>query len=354
MNFKKLPKKLHNYEHIHLITHTDLDGVGPSIVLRAYGIPHTPYYVETRKVDETVQAKLNELNDQELLIITDLSVNDETAKMIDQINKHPDGRYIVLIDHHQSAIALNDYEWASVIPTLNDVKMSATTLIFKALHQADYEVSPLLQMEEDESLESSISTNEYTVKEKETYYNRLVQLVEKIRLYDTWDWHILSIQEAADLNTIFYARRRHEFIKARLDYIIHGELFTPEDSAYLEFSKEELQKVLKKKSKQMVIVKEYNLKGHEGTLNIGVVETDSYYSELGNFLAEKYCEEIDAVFIISLVKNRVSLRSIGNKVNLSNIAKAYQGGGHPNASGCDLSELGIDFLQAVLKANSER
>ncbi|RIJ64985.1 DHH family phosphoesterase [Rummeliibacillus sp. POC4] len=353
MDFKKLPKKLQNYENIHLITHTDLDGVGPSIVLRAFGITHSPYYVETRKVDEAVQTRLNELNDHELLIITDLSVNEETAEMIDKVNKKPDGRFVVLLDHHASAVSLNSYEWATVLPIVNDIKMSATTLIFKALKDAEYEISPIFHSTEEE-LEEIEKNTEYTTMEKETFFDRLAHLVEDIRLYDTWDWNVLSIQEATDLNTIFYARRRHDFIHARMDYLLNGQLFTAEDLAYLQFSKEELRKILKKKSKQMIIVPQYQLKGHDTPINIGVVETDSYYSELGNHLAEKFEEEIDAVFIISLVKNRVSLRSIGDKVNLSEIAKAYNGGGHPNASGCDLSELGAEFLLAVLEASKNR
>lgn len=353
MILKILPKRLENYEHIHLITHTDLDGVGPSIVLRAYGITHSPYYVETRKVDEAVQARLAELNDHELLMITDLSVNDETAEMIEKVNRKPDGRYVILIDHHASAIALNNYEWATVLPSVNDIKMSATTLIFKALKDAEYEVSPIIHVTDEENDEIE-TTPDYSVVEKELFFDRLAHLVEDIRLYDTWDWNVLSIQEAADLNTIFYARRRHDFIDARMDYILNGQLFTPEDTAYLEFSKDELRKILKKKSKQMVIVPNFQLKGHETPLNIGVVETDSYYSELGNHLAEKYTEEIDVVFIISLVKNRVSLRSIGDSINLSEIAKAYNGGGHPNASGCDLSELGPEFLTAVIEASKNK
>lgn len=353
MNFKKLPKRLQNYEQIHLITHTDLDGVGPSIVLRAFGITHSPYYVETRKVDEVVQERLLELNDHELLIITDLSVNEETADMIEKVNHKPDGRFVVLLDHHASAVALNNFEWATVLPAVNDIKMSATTLMFKALKEADYEISPIFHSL-DEEIDEIEQIPEYSIIEKEMFFDRLAHLVEDIRLYDTWDWNVLSIQEAADLNTIFYARRRHEFIHARLDYLLNGQLFTPEDTAYLEFSKDELRKILKKKSKQMIIVPQFKLKGHDTPINIGVVETDSFYSELGNHLAEKYVEEIDAVFIISLVKNRVSLRSIGDKVNLSEIAKAYNGGGHPNASGCDLSELGSEFIHAVLEAGKNK
>jgi Predicted phosphohydrolase (DHH superfamily) len=168
LEFKKLSQKLQNYEHIHLITHTDLDGVGPSIVLRAYGITHSPYYVETRKVDEAVQARLAELNDHELLIITDLSVNEETAEMIEKVNQKPDDRSVVLMDHHASAIALNKYEWATVLPTLNNIKMSATTLIFKALKDAEYELSPIFHSVDEEGAETE-KTPEYTVLEKEPF-----------------------------------------------------------------------------------------------------------------------------------------------------------------------------------------
>lgn len=349
MNLKNLPKKLTQYEQIHLLTHTDLDGIGPSIVLDAFGINHNPYYVETRKIDEVVMEKIAEQNDQELIIITDLSVNEETAAAIDLVNNHPNGKYIILIDHHASAIYLNDFIWAEVKPEVNGIKMSATTLIFKSLLDASFEVSPL-QRTTNEDDEVVIIQPEYSAKEKNEMLTRLTHFVENIRLYDTWDWHALSIQEAADLNTVFYARRRHEFAKDRMHYILNGELFTEEDANYLHFSKEELRKLLKKKSKQMNIIENYQLLGHDTPVNIGVVETDSFFSELGNHLAEKFEEEIDCVFIISLVKNKVSLRSIGSTVDLSKIAKNYNGGGHPNASGCDLSALGPDFIQAIFNA----
>ena len=352
MNFKKLPKKLTQYAQIHLITHTDLDGIGPSIVLDAFGIPHIPYYVETRKIDEAVIEKIAELQDQELLIITDLSVKEETAEAISAVNKEPNGRHIILIDHHASALYLNDYDWAEVIPEKNGIKMSATTLMFKNLFDAGFEVTPLQRIEQEDG-EESIAIPEYTQKEKTTMLTRVTHFVENVRLYDTWDWHALSIQEAADLNTIFYARRRHEFAKDRMNYILNDSLFTEADQQYLDFSKDELRKILKKKSKQMIIIENYTLKGHDEPINIGVVETDSFFSELGNHLAEKFEEEIDCVFIVSLVKNKVSLRSIGQKLDLSKIAKEYNGGGHPNASGCDLSALGMDFISAIFEAQKK-
>lgn len=343
LKLKNLPKKLTQYNTVHLISHTDLDGVGPSIVLKAYGIAHEADFVETRKVDEAVLAKLAVLADNELLIITDLSVSEEVAEVITKVNKEPNARFVVLIDHHASALYLNEYAWASEIPVLDDIKMSATTLLFKYLVEANYQVNPRTFAEDE-------IEPDYTADQLAIFFDRLAHFVENVRLYDTWDWHALKIQEAADLNTIFYARRRHSFILDRFDYILTGKLFTDEDEAYLHFSKDELRKVLKKKEKQMVVVKNYLLKGHAAPLNIGVIETDSFVSELGNHLAEKFEEEIDCVFIVSIVKSRVSLRSVGKAVNLSEIAKNYNGGGHPNASGCDLSELGIDFLTAILKA----
>ena len=87
MKLKNLPKKIGQYDKVHLISHTDLDGVGPSIVLQAYGIMHEADFVETRKVDEAVLARLEELQDNELLIITDLSVSEEVAEAITKVNK---------------------------------------------------------------------------------------------------------------------------------------------------------------------------------------------------------------------------------------------------------------------------
>ena len=80
-----------------------------------------------------------------------------------------------------------------------------------------------------------------------------------------------------------------------------------------------------------VIIK--NIRGY----NVGVVFAESYRSELGHFIADKYYNDIDLVAVINL--NRyVSLRTVKNNIDVSKFASYYGGGGHKEASGMPFKE----------------
>ena len=66
---------------------------------------------------------------------------------------------------------------------------------------------------------------------------------------------------------------------------------------------------------------------------------DSHTSELGNILCERH-EELDFVAIIK--KETVSLRTVKDNVNLTDIAKQFGGGGHPKASGFPLNNVKLN------------
>jgi oligoribonuclease NrnB/cAMP/cGMP phosphodiesterase (DHH superfamily) len=67
-----------------------------------------------------------------------------------------------------------------------------------------------------------------------------------------------------------------------------------------------------------------------------------FASEIGNQLLEKYpyCD-FSLIYTIDGSKCMISLRSANNKVNVSEIALIYGGGGHRNASGCGLPSLDL-------------
>lgn len=102
-----------------LVTHVDLDGAGCALVARSFFKelgPENIYHCNYDIVDELV-IKLLETT-EEKIIITDVSVNEESGKIIEEKYK---GR-VELFDHHKtSKILLDIYEW-----TLIDQSKSAT------------------------------------------------------------------------------------------------------------------------------------------------------------------------------------------------------------------------------------
>jgi oligoribonuclease NrnB/cAMP/cGMP phosphodiesterase (DHH superfamily) len=70
-----------------------------------------------------------------------------------------------------------------------------------------------------------------------------------------------------------------------------------------------------------------------GKYNVGIVFSEQYISELGNYLANKH-NELD--FIVLIGSQSVSYRGIKDDIDLGLFAKQFGGGGHPKASGSQI------------------
>ena len=109
-----------------LFTHNDLDGIGCACVLKhvvdvlsfKYRLSNTSQvdvsYLSYDKVNSVIQQFINgkEYENYTLIFITDISVDEETAKLIDKTI----GDKVVLLDHHQHLEWLDEYQWATVSP----------------------------------------------------------------------------------------------------------------------------------------------------------------------------------------------------------------------------------------------
>lgn len=292
---------------IKLITHNDLDGIGCEVVFKLlYGDKVDVFSVGNNEVNNIVGQSLEELRFgiYEQLFITDLSVNEELAEIINK-----EGLKVQLLDHHPSATHLNKYSFANVMTHLSDgFKNSGTHLSFTYL--LDKLINKGLC---NESLEN---------------------FVELVRQYDTWEWkEIFKNEEAKQLSDLLYILGREKFVNDMLYRIKDNEeLFSETDKLILEIKQKEIDNYINIKEKELII-KDFKL------YKIGMVMADSYTSELGNILCERH-EELDFVAIIK--KETVSLRTVKDDVNLTDIAKQFGGGGHPKASGFPLGKDKLD------------
>lgn len=292
---------------IKLITHNDLDGIGCEIVFKLlYGNEVDVFSLGYNEVNNIVEQSLEELRlgTYEELFITDLSINEELAKIIDK-----EGLKVQLLDHHPSAIHLNEYSFAQVIINLsNGLKNSGTYLSFCNL------MDDLI--------------------DKELYNESLEDFVELVRQYDTWEWkEIFKNEEAKRLNDLLYILGREKFVDNMIHRIKNNEiLFSETDELILEIKQKEIDNYINIKEKELII-KDFKL------YKIGIVMADSHTSELGNILCERH-EELDFIAIIK--QEAVSLRTVKDDINLSDIAKEFGGGGHPKASGFPLSNIKLN------------
>ena len=311
---------------IKMFTHTDLDGVGCSILLRLAYMKHKDKveidveYCGYGDIDNKVRRYIidGEYNNYNRTYITDISVNKENASLINALeeqdlyledSKIRDG--FVLLDHHESAMWLNKYDWCKVKTKRDDKPGNhcGTDLLFEEL------------------LSRGLLDN---------YGLSVMDFVELVRKYDTWEWKTVYKDETPDkLNSLLYIYTRDVFVTRIIDNLLWNNWdfeFTKEDISHLQIDSIKRKNYFKMKEKNIRILP---IEGYTA----GVVFAEQYVSELGNYLSEQH-PEFD--FIIIIGDKTISYRTVKDGINLSDLAKKYGGGGHIKASGSQIDNIKIE------------
>ncbi|MGD6802915.1 oligoribonuclease [Rossellomorea vietnamensis] len=286
-----------------LLSHNDLDGVGCGIIAKiAWGEEAEVRYNSIGGLNFQVARFLKRPQKNTKLFITDLSVNKENEEALQSYFKK-DGK-VELIDHHRSAEHLNAYEWAAVTVQYEDGRLaSATSLLYEELKErGEIESTPILE-----------------------------EFVELVRQYDTWEWDVNNNTTAKRLNDLFFLLTLEEFEEKMLKRIKNHEkfFFDEFEQKLLEMEEAKIERYIRRKRRELTksFIDEYC---------VGIVHAESYHSELGNELGKDY-PFLDYIAIISVGGKRISLRTIHDHVDVSEVAGKFEGGGHAKASGCNLT-----------------
>lgn len=325
---------------IKLFTHTDLDGVGAVAVLKHYfntDVAKIDYKKCGYKwIDEAVSDFLKyEYENYDLVFITDISVSENVAKALDYL--HQQNGNIQLIDHHETALWLNEYEWASVtVESDEGVLTSGTSLLNDYL--------------------KTIFVSSGANVTSEIQSEAIDEFAEMVRLYDTWDWDRKGLVVPLQLNDLLtqlgdtqfihrfsnnpevlfsgfetdlikrVTRERDSYIKAKLNQAIQ---ITPNVSTFIsthtditKYSDTEIESLRK------VVT------SPDDTLEITLVMVERFHSEVGNALAK---ETEGLVIMLDLNRNSMSFRTESDVFPVNHLAILFGGGGHARASGSPLS-----------------
>ncbi len=304
---------------VKLFTHTDLDGVGCQIIANHFfgaenvNTTHCDYKEVDVKVSQFFTS--GEYKKYNRIFITDISVNEETATIIDEIAIQWFD-VIRLIDHHKTAMWLNKYKWSEVTPEYQDgTKTSATDLFLGYLINTFPELESTLE-------------------------SQLISLAEQVRRWDTWDWYNVHKDDFPKrLNNLMYLIGRKKFAKRFTD---NADIaFNEGEELVLSIEEAKIESYIKKVSKTII---EKKIAGYKA----GVVFAESYSSELGNKLAEMN-KHLDFIAIVNPLNGAVSYRSIRDDIDLGkDVAALYGGGGHPKASGSGLDKkLGEKYIDSI-------
>lgn len=287
-----------------LLSHNDLDGVGCGILAKlAFGDQVEVRYNSVSRLNYEVSSFLEDENSQStFLFITDLSVNEENEKKLEQF--YQDGGKVQLIDHHKTALHFNEYEWGFVQVEDKEGKLtSATSLLY-----AYFVKNGLLHRSET-----------------------LDMFVELVRQYDTWEWEKNNNLEAKRLNALFFLFSIEEFEEKMLERLRTSETFyfEPFEQKLLDMEETKMNQYIRKKRRQVI-------QAEVDDYLAGIVYAENYLSELGNELGKEY-PHLDYIAMLNMGTKRISLRTIHDDVDVSAVAGTYGGGGHAKASGCTIT-----------------
>ncbi|WEG11785.1 oligoribonuclease [Pullulanibacillus sp. KACC 23026] len=312
---------------IKLITDSDLDGVSCGILAKlAFNEAAEVLYTTPRWVDQRVKETLQKIEDSTKLIITDLSVSPEVAKLVNDAVKK--GQAVKLIDHHGTALFLNEFSWADVKPEdITGRKTSAASLFYEDLKTNN-------KLGETEALD--------------TY-------IDWVRQYDTWEWDERGTYQAKQLNSL-YGLIGRELFEAEMVTRLTNETvsfsFSDTEETLLRVEEKKVDRYINSKKRQVV----------QTTIDnycVGVVYAEQYQSELGNLLNEAY-PHLDLITMVNPGTKGLSFRTIHDAIDVSVLASKYGGGGHPKASGAELTEAAFKtfmqetFSMAPIKPDPER
>ena len=301
---------------IKLFTHTDLDGVSCEILGRiAFEEDIDVVRCGYGNIDDKVEEFINSDEEYDKLFITDISVKKELADALNNVSDK-----VILLDHHKTALWLNEYPYALVQVEDKSVgKMCGAYLFYEYLkkNHKEFNDTPALKL-----------------------------FIDYVRMYDTWEW-----KEKYDniipkrLNDLMYIDSPNEFID-KMVYRLGNNLFIFDDTDLMKLQIEQtyINSYIAQKN-ETLIVNDSLFPEHI----VGIVFADKYISELGNKLCELH-PELDFVVLINMSTLTVSYRTVKDDLDLSAIAKRFGGGGHPKASGSRFDASIInDMLNNIFK-----
>ncbi|MFK9092860.1 DHH family phosphoesterase [Bacillus salipaludis] len=305
---------------VKLFTDMDLDGLGCGLIAKiAFGDKANVFYCSYRNLNQRVETYIkNPANNQEEVYITDLAVNEDVEKKLQERFKH--GKHIQMIDHHVTAMHFNEYKWGWVKPEYENGKKTCATSLFY-----DYLIEQG-KMERNHALE---------------------EFIDLVRQYDTWEWDENNNVTAKRLNDLFYIMNREQIEEEMLKRLMENTdsfRLTDTENMILDIEEQKINRYIHSKSRQTVqtFVDHYC---------IGIVHGEQYLSELGNALNNIY-PHLDMIVLLNVSGKKMGFRTIHDEVNVAEFAQRYGGGGHPKASGSELTrEAFKTFVVDVFELN---
>lgn len=281
-----------------LITHTDLDGISPIILMNLIGEKFEYKSIDISEVETTFnELFISDYKQYDNIYVTDLSLPETVYQRINELNIDN----IRVFDHHHTHLFANENNYVNVIVDYDGIKTCGTEIFYKFL------------------------LDNY----KELNKPNIQDYIRMVREADTFTF---TNDDAKKLNALMSIIGKQSFIKSitrRLKKEKNEFTFTSFEKRLLNLELESVQRYIQKRE---TLMKTYLIDNYK----CGVVFAEKNKSELGNYLSENH-PELDLIVLID-ASARVSYRTVKDDVDVSILASKHNGGGHQKASGSIITD----------------
>lgn len=280
-----------------LITHTDLDGISPIILMNLTKEDFEFKSIDNNETEDTINELLeSDLSIYKMIYIVDLTIPKHFY------DKFANIKNIRIFDHHESHLYASSFEFA----TVKIEEYGHLTCGTELFHNYLKDIYP--------NLDTPLINN----------------YVELVRQGDTWDFDDTDLAKQVGSLPYIYGKKAYiKSITKRLTKDKEKFELTAFEKRYVKIQNEELDRYLKYKEGKM---QKYEINGYK----VGVVFAENHKSELGNYLSSVNLD-LELIIIISACE-RISYRTVHDDVKCNKFAELVGGGGHQKASGSDMSQ----------------
>lgn len=327
-----------------MFTHSDMDGYGCKLVMdiTMHLLGCHDYQVIVCQNHE-IDSKVNEhvvypnVGPDTHVVFSDIAPSAGTMELLmlmvhDGIIKH-----VHVFDHHESNLILKDTVGSDAIIYADDKetgKMECGTSIIYM------EAAMLLAARQVDT----------SVIDEKLY----ADIIDNIRLSDTYTWKVDNAYSAKQLNTMFSMIGGDNFVRKYYDRILakdNSPMFTQTELEFINGKLDYNNSIINNVSPADFI--STDISGYHVALLMKSVAAN--ISDVADSFLERF-PEYDAVMNLNIFGNwQISMRTRKDTVNLSDLAVELGGGGHPKASGAPVpKELKEMITDAIIKYLNHR
>lgn len=284
-------------------------------------IEYIPYnYNKENQVSTELYPKIKDKN----VLMVDISFKRHIILEMKELCKN-----LMILDHHKSA----EKELENIEGCYFDMTKSGIRLSYEYFIPSNNLI--------DSDLDLTNSNNLYKTNLKSSYLDinevDIPELVRYIEDRDLWKW---KYQETKPFTFALYNQIEYEFEEYQKIYLNRNNEVEDLINRGKHIEKY-IEKLITNNLKHVSIEL---LEINNNLYQVGIINETNFISEMGNAIMKYYDVDFAIVTRYTHTKNKIdiSLRSLNNKTDVSEIARIFGGGGHRNASGCTIT---IDNLE---------